>query len=137
MVAEQAPSFTVDTFGRLVYFKVSGLWTLSADLQWLTQTSEAMHSMRGAPWYLLADMRGWVTPKEVALSSHRAKTNVDRRNEMAECWWLNEDDDLSLLLTLKEALPFEVTIVNEANEVREWLEKFIPITPEVENLLSV
>lgn len=119
MVAEQAPSFTVDTFGRLVYFKISGLWTLSADLQWLTQTSEAMHSMRGAPWYLLADMRGLVISKEVAFSSTRAKTSVDRRNEMAECWWLNEDDDLSLLLPFKDELPFEVTMVNEAYQVRE------------------
>jgi hypothetical protein len=134
--ALSSPSFRVETFDRLVYFQVRGTWTLAADLQWLTQTSEAMNKMRGSPWYLLADMRGWVLPKEVAFSSKRAKYNVDRRNEIAECWWVNEDDDLNLLLPVKEKLPITVNIVTEASEVNNWLEQYVNITPEILALLE-
>ena len=132
---DQPPSYKVDVFGRLVYFQVRGLWTLGADIQWLSSISEQMNSMRGSPWFLLADMRSWVVPKDVVYSSLRAKHNVDRRNEVAECWWLNKDDDHSYLLTIKAHLPIHVSIMYEASEVRKWLEERVEIGPTIDDLL--
>lgn len=121
MTKTTSPSFQVEVFDRLVYFQVRGIWTLSADLQWLTRMSEVMNNMRGAPWYVLADMRGWVLPPEVASSSLRAKHSIDRRNEQAECWWVNKEDNISQLDGFRKMLPVDVTVVTEKSEMLDWL----------------
>lgn len=82
------PFYEVISGSHLIKAKIAGIWTLSADLNYLSRLSEAMQESRNQPWCLIVDMRGFVMPDEMKDRNRKATANIElnRRNQLAECW---------------------------------------------------
>lgn len=87
-----APFFEVISGSHLIKAKITGDWTITADIGYLSRLAEAMQNSRSQPWCLLVDMRGFVIPTELKARNRKITANVElnRRNQLAECWIVDD-----------------------------------------------
>lgn len=95
-------SFDMEVVGNLIKVDLSGQWTVHMDLKYVSELSETMATMRDNSWAVLVDMRGWHVPKSVYQSDLAFKLNLDRRNQMLECWVVDEPDQAEFIMPLFE-----------------------------------
>lgn len=87
----QAPyMFQVKTSEQVIIARLAGVWTLNDDLEYITQLSEHISAFNRKRWGLFVDMRDWVLPEEVFESPFKSRILLDRRNQVAESWLVNE-----------------------------------------------
>jgi hypothetical protein len=85
-----AAHFSIKVVGRLITVTIRGAWTMSLDLIYLSELGETMGEMRGNPWAVLVDMRGWVVPKSLSDSPIEPRITLDRRNQKFEYWLVDD-----------------------------------------------
>ena len=78
--------FDVSTHGNLIKVRLRGVWTIQIDIEYLTELTRQMQHVKGAPWAMLVDMRGWVMPQAVTDYKLEFRHSLERRNQKAECW---------------------------------------------------
>jgi hypothetical protein len=105
----EKPNFSFNIFGKVLEVKIQGVWTIQADLAYLSEFGEQIQKMRGNSWAIVIDMRGRILPVNLFDSTFVSKITLDRRNQKAECWIV---DDLK---QGEELLPF----FKESNVVPE------------------
>lgn len=85
---ETAPpgSFEIVSNKNVIKVKLSGVWDIKVDFAYLTELTNHMQKMRGNPWCIIVDMRGWIVPEAHKNCNHKVNLQLDRRNQKAECW---------------------------------------------------
>lgn len=95
-------NYTITVFPNAIKACISGEWSFAIDLAYLTEMSLKMSEMNKAPWALYIDMRGLHIPESNAaidaqceqlythVNQHGQKVLCDRRNQIAECWIVDE-----------------------------------------------
>ena len=104
----EKPSFSFNIIGKVLEVRVQGLWTIQADLAYLSEFGEQLLKMRGNSWAVVIDMRGWILPENLFDSKFIAKIVLDRRNQKAECWivdHLNQGEILSPFFRESNVMP--------------------------------
>ncbi len=87
-----APHFHIVDKAGLIKASLEGRWNTQIDLAYITRLSEFMQKNNHKPWALLVDMRGWRVPPDVKLFKHENVFHLDRRNQKAECWLVEDKD---------------------------------------------
>ncbi len=118
---KSAPSFKIKRIGNQIHVKLSGIWTIQADLAYLTQLIECIHEIKGAPWVMFVDMQEWELPIEVFESEFKTKILLDRRNQIAESWLVNDMQQGELLLYFFRHSKVKPKRFVDRNEALNWL----------------
>jgi hypothetical protein len=77
-------SHSITCFDALIFVNLQGHWSIQHDLAYLSELAEVLTHMRGKVWTLLVDMRGWHVPDSIRHAKYHV--DLDRRNQRAECW---------------------------------------------------
>lgn len=96
--ADTSPGAYVSSYKNVVYVSLQGIWTVQADLAYLTNLSNHIGKMNRNQWGMIVDMRNWTLPLEVFESPFKSKVVLDRRNQIAEAWIVNNVNQGDLLL---------------------------------------
>jgi hypothetical protein len=115
------PSFSFKIVGKVLEVKIQGVWTIQADLAYLSEFGEQIQKMRGNSWAIVVDMRGRILPAKLFDSEFISKIILDRRNQKAECWIVDH------LKQGEELLPFfrESNVIPERFLDVELAEKWL------------
>lgn len=105
----------------IIFIKLQGVWTVSVDMAYISQLSQAMYDMRGAEWGMFVDMAQWTLPEEVYYSEFKTKIVLDRRNQIAESWRVNEMNQGELLLPFFSDYSLKPKRFLEENDAIAWL----------------
>lgn len=118
---ENEAAFAVDIVGNVIHVKLRGLWTIQADLAYLTLLGEKIQTMRGNSWAIYVDMRGWIMPLSVYDSEFSSKIQLDRRNQKAECWVMDDFKQGEMLLHFleKSGVPFKRFL--DFKSAQQWM----------------
>lgn len=116
--------FRVEIVGNLIKVRLSGQWTIQADLAYLTELGAQIQKMRGKPWAMLVDMRGWVMPQDLYNSKFKSKLTLDRRNQKIECWIVDAPEQGAVLhhFIKDSGVPFKRFEAQSA--AKEWMQGF-------------
>lgn len=117
------PKYEVVTKNNIINVKISGVWTIQADLAYLTTLIEQIHKVRGKPWSIFVDMRGWVLPLEVFNSEFKTKILLDRRNQIAESWLVDDLSQGEVLMFFFEHSKIKPKRVLSKKEAFDWINK--------------
>lgn len=114
-------NFSIAVKHQLIRVDLQGDWNSQIDMEYLTELMEAIHQTKQAPWGILVDMRGWRVTDELKAFKHNNVLHLDRRNQRAECWLVEDDDQGSHLLHfINEAkMPFKKCY--DIESARQWL----------------
>jgi hypothetical protein len=95
-----APTFSITPVKDILWIKLSGRWTVAADIDYLTRLSEQMHKMRNRPWGMAIDMRDWYVSNtdKAFVSPDLANIDLDRRNQCVECWLVRHPHQAEFLV---------------------------------------
>jgi hypothetical protein len=92
-------------FKALIFVELCGEWSTNNDLAYLSELSESIGKMRGQNWTMVVDMRKWQVPESIRQSKY--KIQLDRRNQKAECWIVNQLDDNEYLVPFFKDSPVQ------------------------------
>lgn len=84
------PNYSVSVKNNIIVAKITGDWDMHSDLGYLTALDEAISKVRAVRWALFADLRGWRVSEEVINFKHNLTIQLDRRNQQAECWLVDD-----------------------------------------------
>ncbi len=104
----------------MISVKLIGKWTTSADLAYLTSLSQAINAMRRGTWGIIVDMRQWQVDESVAEENKNYPVVIDRRNQIAEAWLVNDAKQAQHLDKYFESLPFSPLRVQSQSELNAW-----------------
>lgn len=121
---ENKTDFHVETIGKLIKVRLSGVWSIQADLAYLTELGAHIQVMRGKSWAMLVDMRGWVMPKDLYNSKFKSKLTLDRRNQRVECWIVDEPNQGAFLHHFIESNGVPFQRFEKFDEAKEWMHSF-------------
>ena len=116
------PKFEIVTKNNVIHINLSGLWTVQADLAYLTSLTEQIHNVKGNPWSMLIDMRGWDLTLDVFNSEFKSKISLDRRNQIAESWVVDDLNQSEVLLYFFEKSKLQPKRVLTMTEALDWIE---------------
>lgn len=123
-------SHQIICFKALIYVELRGEWSTQRDLAYLSELAESIRFMRGRTWAMLVDMRLWHVPESI----RHAKYNIqlDRRNQKAECWIVNELNDNDYLLPFFKESPVQPQRFLTLQNAQQALQKLdIQLPPEL------
>jgi hypothetical protein len=86
------PTYIVELTNNIVVSKISGDWSIQADIGYLTILDETISRVRNDRWALFADLRGWRVSEEVVNFKHNLTIELTRKNQQAECWLVDNMD---------------------------------------------
>ncbi|WP_100642700.1 hypothetical protein [Alteromonas facilis] len=112
--------FSIQRKDRMISVKLIGKWTTSADLAYLTSLSQAINAMRRGTWGIIVDMRQWQVDESVAEENKNYPVVIDRRNQIAEAWLVNDAKQAQHLDKYFESLPFSPLRVQSQSELNAW-----------------
>ncbi|MCV2885999.1 hypothetical protein OE749_15000 [Aestuariibacter sp. AA17] len=92
------PNFNVSIRNGVIFVRLRGDWDVTTDFQYLSALSSAMQSMRGNPWAIIVDMRGWHLSRQFIQNTQKADIDLDRRNQKAECWLVDHPNQAEHLI---------------------------------------
>ena len=114
-------SFEIKSVKNIIHVKLHGVWNIRVDFAYLTELTKHMQNMRGNPWCIIVDMRGWVVPNEHKTSNTKVDLQLDRRNQKAECWIVDEPTQGDFLIHFMTKAGFPHSKVYSDEEAEEWL----------------
>jgi hypothetical protein len=82
-------SFTINTFHNLLKVRLEGIWDLATNIEYLNELSLVMRSCHNGP---LVDMRDWIVTDEIRNFKSKINIQMDRRNQILECWLVDDMD---------------------------------------------
>lgn len=105
--AELPSYYHVYVTGNLVVARIQGEWGLTTAIEYFTKLTQAISSVQPNPWASLVDMRGWALNPSVIASKDSVKLELDRRNQLAECWMVepHEPNDSLARFPLLAGIP--------------------------------
>tara|TARA_R110002167_G_scaffold118143_3_gene294492 strand:- start:3943 stop:4350 length:408 start_codon:yes stop_codon:yes gene_type:complete len=98
-------SHTITCFDALIFVNLKGHWSIQNDLAYLSDLAEVLAQMRGKVWTLLVDMRGWHVPDSIRHAKYHV--DLDRRNQKAECWIVDNPEDNEYLFAYFAGQPVQ------------------------------
>lgn len=122
----QIASYQIYSKKSLIQVRITGTWTINIDLAYLSELSETMSKARNTPWAMIVDMRGFLLPEELLDSEKKitANINLDRRNQLAECWivdHMEQSKNLERFIT-GSGVPLKKVFTEQ--EANLWLANF-------------
>lgn len=121
MCGANEPQYQLQLRDNLIAASFVGRWNTAIDLAFMTELGAAMQNMRGRCWGFLVDMRLWDMPDEVVNSMQRAKVDLDRRNQVAECWLVRDGRQGYFIKPLLVELNIPLTLCYSDQEALQWL----------------
>lgn len=128
-----SPQFQITQSRNLISVELAGIWQAAQDLAYLTELSEHIAAINHQPWGLLINMRNWQlddVPRSTQIQDRLVEIPLDRRNQLAECWIVNNDlqgRSVMHFVTEQPGLSFERCYTQ--SEALAWLKRF-DLTPE-------
>lgn len=98
-------SHSITCFDALIFVNLQGQWSIQHDLAYLSDLAEVLTHMRGKVWTLIVDMRGWHVPDSIRHAKYHV--DLDRRNQKAECWIVDNPKDNEYLLVYFAGKPVQ------------------------------
>lgn len=132
--------YHIEKFQDCILVTLRGSWNISTNIQYLSSLAEVLEARKGKKFRLLVDMRDWQVPSTPSAKRIKAAFHLDRRNQYAEIWLVNnatKSDDLEDKFfnhvsfspkrahTVKQFMDYVCN--NDSNEQRayilDWLER--------------
>jgi hypothetical protein len=113
--------FSVEVQTQLIKVDLQGQWTKEADRDYLIELMGAFHVIRHGPWGMLVDMRNWKIDEQLKAFKHEHVFHLDRRNQKAECWIVDDDKQGEHLMHYVESADVPLQRCKDVNSARQWL----------------
>ncbi|GAB2682284.1 hypothetical protein Q4574_04675 [Aliiglaciecola sp. 3_MG-2023] len=78
--------FKITPIDDILYIVLKGVWTIQADLAYISELSVLIGKRRSRHWGVCVDMTQWIMPMEVFDSPFKSKIMLKRRNQIGESW---------------------------------------------------
>ena len=91
------PYYDIKVTGQVIHARMVGSWGGVVDLSYLSEMAIRMNEVRALPWAIFIDVRKCEFTEEMFKQDIRHNSGLDRRNQLIECWLLNEPNQLSFL----------------------------------------
>ena len=117
-------SFKVETRNNIIRVELKGVWDIKVDFAYLTELTQHMQKMRGNPWCIVVDMRGWIVPDNHKTSNEKVDLSLDRRNQKAEVWIVDDPSQGDFLIHFMTDAGFPFRKVNSEQEAFNWLSEY-------------
>ena len=117
------PRFDVVTKGNVIYVNLSGVWTVQTNLAYLTTLIEHIHNIKGKPWSMFVDMNDWKLPIDVLNSAIKTKILLDRPNQIAESWLVDEIGQAESLMSFFRKSKAKPKQFLDRKEALDWIDK--------------
>lgn len=117
-------SYALALNDNIIYVKLVGQWSGVIDLAYLTELAELMHVARAEPWAIFINMREWVHSKQAYDSDVKFTLPLDRRNQIAECWWVNSKQQGSFLSHFIEQQDIPLAKFTDIQQAQSWMKSF-------------
>ena len=92
--------YLVKRTGNIVMARIHGEWSTAITLNYFHALSEEIRQIQGQPWGALIDMRGWRLEESVVERAGQLQLDVDRRNQVVECWIVDHPEQAEELARL-------------------------------------
>ena len=117
------PTYKIQIRGDVLCANMHKETRLDVDLQYLLDFAVAAQSLRNRPWGILSDMRDW-NANAVKLKNRSILEDFDRRNQIAECWVVRDDEQAKALIPIIQAhATIKFARVKTFEEARTWYKK--------------
>lgn len=117
-------SFHISKHSNLIHADINGVWNITTDMDYLNELASTMQSMRGNPWAMVIDMRGWFVPEEMKRFKRKTAIHLDRRNQKLECWIVDNAEQGNHLKAFVEAANIPFKQFTDTAEAEKWLTTF-------------
>ena len=114
-------SFDITTEGNVIWVDLRGVWDIKVDFAYLTELTQHMQKMRGNPWCIIVDMRGWIVPDNHQACNEKVDLRLDRRNQKAEVWIVEDPEQGDFLVHFMKEAGFPFAKVRSEQEAFQWL----------------
>ncbi|XOV79748.1 MAG: hypothetical protein ACFHVJ_02040 [Aestuariibacter sp.] len=114
-------NFSVVVQDQLIRVDLQGQWTVADDREYLIELMNAFHMAKNAPWGMLVDMRGWQIDDALKEFKHEHVFHLDRRNQKAECWIVDDDNQGDHLAHYLESAEIPLQRCHDVNTAQQWL----------------
>ena len=123
-------AYKICVTGNLVTARIQGEWELSMAIEYFTELTQSIRSVQSHPWASLVDMRGWALGQSALQSADKIKLELDRRNQLLECWIVTPDRPNDSLARF----PLQAGItLYRVSDTRQMLNKIKPHSLRPEN----
>ena len=115
------PSYAIEIRGDVLCAKLVGKWDLATDVTYNVKFTTMAQKIRNRPWGILCDMSDWpLTIKEPRDRS--LIKEFDRRNQIAECWVIQNEDQVKALEPFIRRHPqIQLAWFRTVEEADNWL----------------
>lgn len=118
------PSYQVVVKKQLIKVDLEGDWDNKSDLAYLNDLAMAMRNMQAAPWGLVVDMRGWEVSSEILQFKQKTAFHMDRRNQVMECWIVENMDQGAHLIHFIEKAGIPLKRCTSLKSAQLWLNQY-------------
>ncbi|MCC2607557.1 hypothetical protein [Planctobacterium marinum] len=118
------PSYQVIVKKQLIKVDLEGDWDNKSDLAYLNELALTMRNMQSAPWGLVVDMRGWVVSKETLGFKQKTAFHMDRRNQVVECWIVDNLNQGAHLIHFIEKAKIPLKRCTSVDSAQLWLNQY-------------
>ncbi|MCW8109084.1 hypothetical protein OPS25_11310 [Alteromonas ponticola] len=117
--------FAIRSVRSLVLVKLSGEWSMSTDLSYLSELAEHIARVKARKYCVFVDMRGWQLEQPVAHEVAKTDVRFDRRSQKGECWLQATPQQANYLVKFFSAVRFPLCRTVAKNEVIEWARELV------------
>lgn len=119
-MTNKSENFNIQVFDSLIVVDLSGNWSEQDDLSYISSLAESIAELRRSSWGILVDMRGWRVQQEATQPTF--KITLDRFNQKAECWIVDELQQGDFLLTHFQHAPVKPMKFLNPKDAIDYLE---------------
>lgn len=117
------PYYNIEVRGDVLCAKIQNKTGIETDLKFVLGLATAAQTIRNRPWGILSDMREWHS-NHTQLKDRRVFENFDRRNQIAECWIVRDENQGTALIPIIEKRPsINFIRVKTLDEAIAWYKK--------------
>lgn len=120
--------FHIEVQQRCLLVSLHGEWNLSADMRYLTELTRSIAQIQSRPWGLVVNMLDWTLASSddlASISKDVANVQLDRRNQVFECWVVKNDKQAIELQKFVESVKHvEFKRVTSIQAAQQWISTF-------------
>ncbi|MBU2876343.1 MULTISPECIES: hypothetical protein [Aliiglaciecola] len=133
-MSDDAAAFKITPMGDILFIVLKGLWTIQADLSYISELSLLTGKKKGRDWGICVDMTNWTMPQEVFESPFKSKISLKRRNQIGESWVTKSSTQGQELMPFFEDVSFTPQRFDDLNDALSYLENLGLKVPSSESV---
>ncbi|MFA3790248.1 hypothetical protein AB6T38_03950 [Aliiglaciecola sp. SL4] len=129
-MSDNAAFFKITPVDDILYIVLKGVWTIQADLAYISELSVIASKKRSRDWGGCVDMSQWTLPKEVFESPFKSKLMLKRKNQVGESWITKSSNQGEELMFFFDDCSFNPKRFDKAEDGLNYLESLGLKVPE-------